>query len=73
MAMHDASTFHPMRGHVDDGVIVRFDDGSKATIKASMRGWRLLDGSGADLIEPVYSAINLASEIVRLNGEMGQL
>jgi hypothetical protein len=69
--MHDASSFHPMRGHVEDGAIVRFDDDSRATIRSSMKGWRLLDPDGADLIAPTDSAMILTCEIVRLNSERG--
>ena len=69
--MHDAKDFHPMLGHVEDGAIVRFDDGSKAIIKASMNGWRLVNEVSADLIVPVSGAYAVLDEIVRLNGDRG--
>ena len=38
--------FHPMRGHVEDGVQVKMDNGETLTIKASMRGWNIANERG---------------------------
>ena len=36
--------FHPMRGHVADGVTVKMRNGDIVTVKAVMNGWQLYVG-----------------------------
>ena len=36
--------FHPMRGHVADGITVKMNNGDVVTIKAVMQGWQLYVG-----------------------------
>lgn len=43
------SLFHPMWGHVADGCRVTGDFTGELTIKADMRGWTVVDPSGASL------------------------
>lgn len=63
-----ASEFHPMRGHVDDGVRVKFGDGYTVTVRNTMRGWTLVSDAGRELIVPTNNANTLASEIQRIDG-----
>jgi hypothetical protein len=62
-----AKHFHPMRGHVEDGTVVLFANGSELTIKSGMRGWRLVDGSGADAAPESSSAHELTAQIVQMD------
>lgn len=39
--------FHPMRGHVDDGVKVKMNNGDICSVRASMRGWELIRPDGS--------------------------
>ena len=59
-----ARLFHPMLGHVQDGTVVDFPDGSTATVYATMRGWRLQNGGLA--ICEAESAHELTSKILQL-------
>lgn len=43
MSVISQSEFHPMRGHVADGVEVAMDNGDCLTLRASMAGW-IIDG-----------------------------
>lgn len=49
MAQVEAKDFHPMHGHVDDGVVVIFSDWSKATVRPDMGGWSLVADDGTYL------------------------
>lgn len=63
----DASIFTPLRGHVADGVKVRFRDQKILQIKSTMRGWTLQDETGCQHIQPTNDAMVLTGEIVRID------
>jgi hypothetical protein len=64
MKVH-AKDFHPMRGHVEDGAVVMFSDGSELTLRSSMRGWKLIDQAGVPAFaEEIPSAFELTRLIV---------
>lgn len=65
-ALIKACTFHPMRGHVADGVKVGFQDGSVLTVTSTMRGWTLMDESGRQRTTPTHDAIELTARIVKI-------
>jgi hypothetical protein len=65
-ALIKADSFHPMRGHVADGVKVGFQDGSVLTVTSSMRGWTLIDESGLQRSPPTQDAIELTATIVKI-------
>lgn len=65
-ALIKACAFHPMRGHVADGVKVGFQDGSVLTVTSTMRGWTLIDESGRQRSTPTQDAIELTSNIVKI-------
>ncbi len=52
--------FHPMFGHVDDGVVVKMNDGSTLTIRAATRGWKVINSHGQTLLDNAY-----ANEVTR--------
>lgn len=62
-----ARDFHPMRGHVEDGARIKFDDGYSATLVNKMKGWTLVSDAGRELFAPVNNATVVAQEIHRLN------
>ncbi len=61
--MISQNSFHPMRGHVDDGVIVRMNNGELLTIKSTMAGWIIVDQTGKPIAAPSQSANAIASNI----------
>lgn len=62
-----AEAFHPMRGHVADGVKVAFPNGSILTVKATMRGWTLMGGDGLQHAGPTHDANELTACIVKID------
>lgn len=60
-----ARLFHPMLGHVQNGTVVDFPNGSTATVYATMRGWCLQSGGLA--ICEAESAHELTSKILQLS------
>lgn len=56
MSTTTQNEFHPMRGHVDDGVNVRMNNGDICTVRASMRGWELIRTDGSRHGEPTTNA-----------------
>lgn len=65
-ALIKACAFHPMRGHVADGVKVGFQDGTVLTVTSTMRGWMLIDESGQQRTTPTKDAIELTAQIVKI-------
>lgn len=65
-ALIKACAFHPMRGHVADGVKVGFPDGSVLTVTSTMRGWILTDESGRQRSTPTNDATELTTNIVKI-------
>ena len=65
----DAAQFHPLRGHVSDGVRVRFLDGRVLCVTSTLRGWVLCNSKGEQVCEPTSSAYELTSIIVELDGQ----
>lgn len=63
----DAKQFHPMRGHMEDGAIVRFDSGRRLTLNQTMRGWTLSDDQGARVFGPAGSAHEVTAAIVKMD------
>lgn len=61
-----AAAFHPMRGHVADGVKVAFPGGTVLTVKATMRGWTLVDENGRQQTTPTHDANALTASIVKI-------
>lgn len=70
MSMYVTSEqFHPMRGHVDHGVVVAFPDGSRLTVvNAVSTGWNLVDSDGV-VVAAADGAHDLTAAVVRLAGE----
>jgi hypothetical protein len=64
-----ADSFHPMRGHVADGAVVLFADGSTMTLSNTMRGWTLLDDQGRQAFNPIADAIAVASFVTTMAGQ----
>src|SRR5690606_1935702 len=60
-----ARLFHPMLGHVQNGTVVDFPNGSTATVYATMRGWCLQ--SGGLTIWEAESAHELTSMTLQLS------
>lgn len=60
-----ASEFHPMRGHVDQGIEVVYQDKPPAFVKSDMRGWSLVDGEGHRLAGPGLSAYELTDAVTK--------
>jgi len=52
--------FHPMLGHVADGVEVLMNNGDIVTIKSCMKGWQLYVGDGRPFGVPTNSAYVVA-------------
>ena len=50
------AAFHPMRGHVDDGVTVKMNDGSTLTIRPASRGWKVVDSDGSVLLDNAFAS-----------------
>lgn len=61
-----AAAFHPMRGHVADGVKVAFPNGTVLTVRATMRGWTLVDDHGQQQTTPTHDAAALTASIVKI-------
>ena len=61
-----AAAFHPMRGHVAEGVKVAFPGGTVLTVKATMRGWTLVDAHGRQQTTPTHDANALTASIVKI-------
>ena len=40
----DAGEFHPMRGHVRDGIQINFADGTTGELQSTMNGWIIRQG-----------------------------
>ena len=59
--------FNPLRGHVAEGVLVRFATGAVRRVSNTMQGWTLTDGKQRQLFAPVASAIALTAQIVTLD------
>lgn len=55
--------FHPMLGHVADGVTVRMNNGDVCIIRGTMRGWQIAGPDGKLHGEPTTNANVLASLI----------
>jgi hypothetical protein len=63
----DAEAFHPMRGHVADGVVVRFPDKSTMTLTNTMRGWTLVDAGGQQAFAPVHDGALVTRLIISIS------
>ena len=61
-----AAAFHPMRGHVEDGVKVAFPNGTVLTVRATMRGWTLVNEHGLQQTTPTHDANALTASIVKI-------
>lgn len=59
-----ASDFHPMRGHVAEGTIIRMLDNSTLRIEARMRGWVLVDDNGTETGPITADAQELTRQII---------
>lgn len=64
----DSRHFHPLRGHVADGVVVRMTDNTRYTIRAVMAGWCLEDADGKQVKGPTRNAMELDSWIYEMEG-----
>jgi hypothetical protein len=64
----DSRHFHPLRGHVADGVVVRMSDNTRYTIRAVMAGWCLEDADGKQVKGPTRDAIDLDRWIYEMEG-----
>lgn len=63
----EAKNFHPMRGHVEDGMQVVFKDGSILTVRCSgVVGWALFNKLGDRVTETTNDAFTLTRQIVEL-------
>lgn len=58
-----AAEFHPMRGHVFEGVEVMFPDKGSLFLKSDMRGWSLLDSQKVRVAGPNLSAYEVTEVI----------
>lgn len=52
--------FHPMRGHVDDGCVIKMRNGEEMTVRGTMNGWQLVHADGRHHSAPSHSAYDLA-------------
>lgn len=68
MSVVTASQFTPLKGHVQDGTVVRFDDGTLLTVKGTMSGWSLVGLSGQEWAQTGFDAVALSLQVVRLQG-----
>lgn len=59
-----AAAFHPLRGHVAEGTIVRLPDNSTLTIEARTRGWVLVDEDGTETGPITADAQELTRQII---------
>ena len=62
-----AAAFHPMRGHVADGVKVLFQDGNVLTVSSTFHGWTLVDERGQQRTSPTNDAMELTVSIVKID------
>lgn len=67
-ALVEASQFHPMRGHVAEGVRVKFASGEELNVRAAMRGWKLESDDGKVSLGPFDGAMSLSAAIVLRDG-----
>lgn len=59
-----ASAFHPLRGHVAEGTIIRLPDNSTLRIEARTRGWVLVDETGNETGPITADAQELTRQII---------
>lgn len=67
-ALVEASQFHSMRGHVAEGVRVRFSSGEELNVRSAMRGWNLESDDGKVHLGPFDGAMALTAAIVLRDG-----
>lgn len=67
-ALVEASQFHSMRGHVAEGVRVRFSSGEELSVRSAMRGWNLESDDGKVHLGPFDGAMALTAAIVLRDG-----
>lgn len=67
-ALVDASQFHSMRGHVAEGVRVKFASGEELNVRSAMRGWKLESDDGKVSLGPFDGAMSLTAAIVLRDG-----
>lgn len=56
--------FTAMRGHVDDGTVIRMNNGQVLTIRPDMRGWRIVDEAGRQISDSDMSAFGVECFII---------
>lgn len=64
-----AANFHPMRGHVAEGVQVAFRNGANVWVRPTSIGWALFDESGARVTSPGLDAMQLTLAIVEMDAK----
>jgi hypothetical protein len=65
----DAKQFHPMRGHVEHGALIRFPNGETWRLASGMRGWVLRHDDGREAFA-APDAMSLTASIVRMADAM---
>lgn len=60
-----AYEFHPMRGHVTDGVEIMFHGENSLFLKSDMRGWSLFDSAGNRVAGPNLFAYEVTDVIIK--------
>jgi hypothetical protein len=66
----EATSFHPMRGHVEDGVRVKLRDGRLLRVTSTMRGWTLIDvATGKRVMNQDGGAHDVAVAVVEIDRE----
>lgn len=64
----DAAQFHPLRGHVAEGVVVRFSNGATRRVASTLRGWTLTDGAGQQAFSPLAAAVDFTAMVAHMDG-----
>jgi hypothetical protein len=68
----ESAAFHPMRGHIADGVRVKLRDGRLLRVTSTMRGWTLIDvATGRRAMNQDGGAYDVAAAVVELDKEGG--
>lgn len=61
----EAQEFHSMRGHVAEGVRVKFESGEILTVRSALLGWKLVSDDASVSMGPYDGAMALTTAIVQ--------
>lgn len=62
----DAAQFHPLHGHVAEGVVIRFSNGATRSVANTLRGWTLADGAGQQAFSPLAAAVDFTAMVIHM-------